>query len=240
MTKSPPFSEEIKLKALLWSNRHCCVCDESCGLDIEIAHLDPDGGEDFNNAIPVCYKHHAQIGRYVYDKEHPRGNKYRFKELEKRREQIYEKYTRQLIPPLIWYLVPRLGDPTPFRNELPEAGFIIENHGFHLPTNLKIMVRAFLGEEEIKVDTNPKKPYYNQEITWNLNSGHTFHGWFRIDKLCVNSDDELIVEVKVTAIDTYERSHDLLPNCFTYLRKEKAWYTEPTSFDELKKYMKKA
>lgn len=64
MTRSKRFSEEIKLKALLWSNRHCCVCDKPCGLDIEIAHIDPTGGEIFDNAIPVCYTHHAQIGRY--------------------------------------------------------------------------------------------------------------------------------------------------------------------------------
>lgn len=63
------FSEEDKLKCLLWSDRHCCVCDTPCGLDIEIAHIDPKGGEDFDNAIPVCYKHHAEIGRY--NKEHP-------------------------------------------------------------------------------------------------------------------------------------------------------------------------
>jgi hypothetical protein len=235
MTKSKRFSEEIKLRALLWSNRHCCVCDNRCGLDIEVAHIDPTGGENFDNAIPVCYTHHAQIGRY--NNEHPRGNKYRIIELKKRREQIYEKYTRHLIPPLLWYLVPRLGDPRPFEFELPRVGFVIENHGVHLPTKLKVMVSAFLGGKEIDVRINPKKPYYNQRITWNLNSGHNFYGNFSLDKRCVNSNDSLIVEVKITAIDTYERPHDLLPNCYTCVRKEKRWFTEPTSFDELKKYM---
>jgi len=67
------FSEETKSKCLLWSDRHCCVCDTPCGLDIEIAHIDPKGGEDTENAIPVCYKDHAQIGRYIYDEKHPRA-----------------------------------------------------------------------------------------------------------------------------------------------------------------------
>ena len=100
MRRKKDFSEDIKLKCLLWSSRHCCACDTACGLDIEIAHIDPKGGEDFDNAIPVCYYCHAQIGRY--NKEHPRGNKYRIKELKKRREQIYEKYTRHLVPPLLF------------------------------------------------------------------------------------------------------------------------------------------
>ena len=235
MPETRRFSEKIKLKALLWSNRRCCVCDKPCGSDIEIAHIDPTKGNTFDNAIPVCYTHHAQIGRY--NKEHPKGNKYRILELTKRREQIYEKYTRHLIPSLLWYLVPRMGDPRKFAIELPQVGFVIENHGAHLPVKLQIMVRAFLGGEEINVQTNPKKPYYNKGIIWNLNAGHNFFGNFRLENKCVTSDDHLCVEVRVTAIDPYERSHDLYPNCYTYARKKKSWFTEPTSFDELKKHM---
>lgn len=123
MARTKRFSEKVKLKCLLWSNRHCCICDKACGLDIEVAHINPKGGEVFENAIPVCYTHHAQIGRY--NKEHPRGNKYRIIELTKRREQIYEKYTRHLVPPLLFYTVPRMGDPRPFSYELPRVGFII-------------------------------------------------------------------------------------------------------------------
>lgn len=229
------FSEKVKLKALLWSNRHCCVCDKSCGLDIEIAHIDPIKGSSFENAIPVCYNHHAQIGRY--NKEHPKGNKYRILELTKRREQIYEKYTIHLIPTLLWYLVPRFGDTKKLPFEFPRVGFVIENLAVHLPVKLQVMVKAFLAGEEIKVETNPKKPYYNKGIIWNLNAGHRFFGHFKLESKCVTGDDHLCVEVSVTAIDPYERSHDLYPNCYTYAREEKGWFTEPTSFDELKKHM---
>ena len=235
MAKTKRFSEEVKLKCLLWSNRHCCVCDKECGLDIEVAHIDPKGGEAFENAIPVCYTHHAQIGRY--NKEHPRGNKYRIIELRKRREQIYEKYTRHLVPPLLFYLVPRMGDPRPFSIELPKVGFIIENHSTNLSTNLKIGIRAFLGGKKIDIQTSPKKPYYKAGIKWTLNAGHNFTGNFSIDRRCVDSTEDLITEVRVTAIDTYNRPHDLLPTCYTYVRNKKCWYTEPTSFEELSKFM---
>jgi len=229
------FSEKVKTKCLLWSNRHCCICDKECGLDIEVAHIDPKGGEVFENAIPVCYTHHAQIGRYIT--EHPKGNKYRIIELTKRREQIYEKYTRHLVPPLLFYIVPRMSDPRPFAYELPRVGFVIENHGVNLRIRLKVRIRAFLGGKEINIQTDPRKPYYTEGITWNLNAGHNFFGNFSIDKKCVESKEDLILEVRVTAIDTYDRPHDLLPTCYTYVPKKKCWYTEPTSFEELSKFM---
>jgi hypothetical protein len=230
MKGNKEFSEDIKLKCLLWSNRHCCVCDSSCGLDIEIAHIDPKGGESFDNAIPVCYKCHAQIGRY--NKEHPRGNKYRIRELEKVREQIYEKYTRHLVPPLLFYLVPRSEHDDRGYN-LPQVGFVIENRGLFLPVKFKVKIKGFLGGKELELKVNP---YYTGDITWNLNAGHIFFGNFVLPQKCVDNTERLIIEVQVTAIDQYDRPHELLPNCYTYVRKEAYWFTEPTSFSELERF----
>jgi hypothetical protein len=55
MGRAKDFSEDTKLKCLFWSARRCCVCDTACGLDIKVAQIDPNGGNDFENAIPVCY-----------------------------------------------------------------------------------------------------------------------------------------------------------------------------------------
>jgi len=229
------FSEEDKLKGLLWSDRHCCVCDTPCGLDIEIAHIDPKGGEDFDNAIPVCYKHHAQIGRY--NKEHPRGNKYRIIELKKRREQIYEKYTRHLVPPLLFYLTPRMGDPRHSQFRLPRVGFAIHNLGSFHPARFKVNIRVFLGSEELKPMVSSRRLYYSNDIIWNLNAGHVFYGNFGIPRKCGERKEDLIIEVKVTAIDQYDRQHELLPQCYKYVRDKHYWLPEPTSFDELKRHM---
>lgn len=239
MGRKKEFSEDVKVKCLLWSNRHCCVCDRPCGLDIEIAHIDPKGGEDFDNAIPVCYQHHAEIGRY--NEAHPRGNKYRIKELKKRREQIYEKYTRQLIPPLVYHLAPRGNEPVVVKKtfSLPRVRFIIENHGLFLPVRFKVKIRVFLGGNELQLKG---RPYYTGGITWHLNAGHTFFGNFSVPKECVDSTEKLIIEVKVTAIDQYDRLHDLLPICFNYVRKEGKkegyWFAEPTAWSELKEVRK--
>jgi len=234
--RKPRFSEDIKLKCLLWSARHCCVCDKVCGLDIEIAHIDPTGGEVFENAIPVCYEHHAQIGRYNI--EHPRGNKYRIKELKKRREQIYDKYTRHLVPRLNFYLTPRMSDPSHLR--LPRVGFVMENFGPFLPVRFNVNVDVFLGSEKLKPILDPKRPYYTQDgIKWNLNAGLNFFGNFGIPEKCIDSKEELLIELRVTVIDPYDRPHELLPICQRYVPKGKYWQTDPTSFSELKKFRDK-
>jgi len=233
MRRKKDFSEETKLKCLLWSARHCCVCDKACGLDIEIAHIDPKGGNGFDNAIPVCYTHHAEIGRF--NKEHPKGNKYRIKELKGRREQIYEKYTRELIPPLLFYLTPRKGDSEQFQLRLPRVGLIIENRGIFLPVKFKVYAQVFLGRKNLGLIKTPGKPYYSGGITWNLNAGHIFFGNFSVPEKCVQSTEDFRIEVKVIAIDQYDRPHELLPNCYTYVRDEGYWFTEPTSFSELRR-----
>lgn len=235
--KRRDFSEETKLRCLLWSNRRCCVCEKECGLDIEVAHIDQDGGNNFDNAIPVCYTHHAEIGRYVAS--HPLGNKRRIKELKATRERVYEKYTRELVAPLNFYLVPRKGEK---QIELPQVGFVIENPMVFLPAKGKVDIRVFLGVAELEPIVNPRKPYYSNGITWNLNAGHTFFGNFSVPRKVVSSSKDLIIEANVTVIDTYERKHKLLPRCYNYVRpkegKERGyWYTEPTSFKELRKFM---
>lgn len=237
MGRKKKFSEDIKTKCLLLSDRHCCVCDISCGLDIEIAHIDPKGSSDFDNAIPVCYRHHAEIGRY--NREHPRGNKYRIKELKIRREQIYEKYTRHLVPPLLFYLTPRMGDARRVQIQLPRVGFTIENHGSFLPARFKVNVRAFLRAQEIGLSVNPEKPYYTGGIIWNLNPGHTFYGNFSLDEKSVDDTKHLRIEVNVTVIDEYDRNHPLLPTCYSYDKNSDSWFTEPTSFNQLKAFMNK-
>ncbi len=235
MRRKKDFNEEIKLRCLLWSARRCCICDKACGLDIEIAHIDPKGGSSFDNAIPVCYTHHAEIGRY--NREHPKGNKYRIKELKRRREQIYEKYTRELIPPLLFYLTPRDVDPERF--PLPRVGFVVENRGVFLPVKFRVWARVFLGVENLGLIESSNKPYYSGGITWNLNAGHIFFGNFSVPEKCVQSLEDLKIEVKVTAIDQYDRPHELLPNCYTYVRNEGYWFTEPTSFTELRRFKRK-
>lgn len=84
------FPEKIKTEALLKCKRYCCYCEEYKGRDIEVHHIVPksDGGEDsFDNAIPLCFGCHSEIGSY--NPRHPKGNRFRVDELKKIRNDFY-------------------------------------------------------------------------------------------------------------------------------------------------------
>ena len=85
------FSRSIKEKALVASARHCCVCHRYKGLKIEIHHIkhhSKGGSDTYDNAIPLCFDCHSDIGHY--NKEHPKGTKFTEKELKLSREKWYE------------------------------------------------------------------------------------------------------------------------------------------------------
>jgi hypothetical protein len=229
---TPSFSEKVKRLSLLWSDRHCCICGKSCGLDIEVAHIDQNGGNGQDNAIPVCFKHHADLGRY--NDSHPRGNKYEFQEIKKRREQIYERYTRNLIPGLMPVMHPTSSE---IGIQLPTVVFTITPVGRFIPVKARIVVNTFLNRKNLG-EIISLKPYYSGGIIWHLNPGKTVRGNFVVPEVCVNSKKSLQLELNITIIDPYEREHKLLPVCFTFDRNKNYWFLEPTSFSELRRYIK--
>jgi 5-methylcytosine-specific restriction endonuclease McrA len=59
-----PFPSEIREKLLLWCDRHCCLCKKACDVFIECHHIVPEaqgGGDDEDNAMPVCFDCHAKL-----------------------------------------------------------------------------------------------------------------------------------------------------------------------------------
>ena len=227
------FSEDVKIRALLWSDRHCCLCGKPCGTDIEVHHIKTDSN-DLSNAIPLCYGCHAQLERY--NEKHPMGNKYSYKELRARRDQIYETYTRHLVPPIDFQVTQRIGIGATRSSPLPRVGFNARHLGGSFPVRFRIRVKAFLGGKELRLTENPKKPYYSGGMLWNLNPRNAFFGNFSVPSKCVKSAKDLKLEVQVTIIDVYRREHELLPVCFTYMRGKNDWFMEPTSFDELRRF----
>lgn len=239
--KRKEFSPEAKRKCLLWSDRHCCLCGKFCGPDIEIDHINPKGRNDQDNAIPLCYDCHAKKGSYNI--EHPRGTKYKPEELKIRRDQIYERYTRHLVPPIDWQITQLIGKGARERTPLPRVGFNISHLGDFPPAKAKVQVKVFLGYRNLGVIKNPEKPYYSDGIRWNLNPRHMVFGNFGVPTECVESSEDLKLEVKLTIIDIYDRLHELYPVCYTFVRNRQVlskgqWFTEPTSFNELERFRK--
>lgn len=87
-----PFPPKVKEDVLLLCKRYCCFCEKFKGRDIEVHHIvqEADGGaNDFDNAIPLWFDCHSDIGSY--NPHHPKGNKYTPGELRRIRDGFYEK-----------------------------------------------------------------------------------------------------------------------------------------------------
>lgn len=86
------FSQEIKLRAMIACGRCCCICHKYCGNNMELHHIKPKsaGGEDtFENAIPLCFDCHAEVGQY--NPKHPKGIKFSEQELIQHRDNWYKQ-----------------------------------------------------------------------------------------------------------------------------------------------------
>lgn len=220
-TRKHDFTEDDKVKLLLWCGRHCCLCGKSTGVGIEVAHLDRNSS-DIDNAIPLCFDCHAAIGHY--NREHPRGKKYGINELKARRNQIYEQHTRHLVPPVNYKL-------TQAGRKLPDVGFDLSNLGNTYPVRARIEIILVQGSRSFDPITSG---HYNGKYLWNLNPGFMVKGHFGIpSEILQNSDEPLRAKIDVTLIDIYEREHKLLPVGYIHrLGSRDDWYFEP-SLEEL-------
>jgi len=220
------FPKNVKIRCLLWCDRHCCLCGRQCGTDIEIAHIDEENSPTLDNAIPLCYDCHARVGHYR--KEHPRGNKYQPDELKSRREQIYERYTSHLVPPIDFQVLQV--------SEFPDVGFQFTHLGGPYPARLKIKVEVILGDKNIGI----LRDQYDGKHTWNLNPGHRFNGHIELPTETVEMKERLELDTTITIIDPYRREHELLPMAHIYDRARKTWFAEPCPFIERKHHLSHA
>jgi hypothetical protein len=217
------FKEEDKVKCLLWCNRHCCLCGKECGTNIEIAHIIPKyegGSNDIDNAIPLCFDCHSEIGKY--NDKHPRGLKYRPEELKSRREKIYEQYTRHLVPPVLIQItqaIPRNGNRI-----LPDVGINIIHQADALPVELLLAVTTFLGRRNLGT---PNADLYSGLKPWHLDPRFGINGHFLIPDEVINSKERLEIKIDAVIVDQYKRNHKLLPISWIYMRNQNSWYLEP-------------
>jgi len=215
------FQEADKIKLLLWCDRHCCLCGRACGTDIEIAHINEKGPGEIDNAIPLCYDCHARIGHY--NRQHPRGNKYKPEELKARREQVYEQHTRTLVPPIDYRVTQLLSNGA--QRVLPDVGFIIAHLGDSLPIKVRVVVDIFREQLNLGRPTGGK--LYDGRHLWNLNPRFAIAGHFELPLAARDAPGTLEARVTVTVVDQYERRHGLLPFSWIYDSTPNSWYAHP-------------
>ena len=219
----PKFNEDTKIRCFLWCDRHCCICKKNCGPDIELAHIDQTikGRKinDIDNAIPLCYDCHAKIGHY--NSEHPRGNKYRPKELKARREQIYEEFTRHLVPLVNFQITQTLMNGE--LRKFPDVGFEMEHLERGYPVHVLVSVDIFQKGKKVH---NPGG-HYAKEKSWKLNPGFKTQGHFLIPTKIADDENRISAVLNAEVIDEYKRSHALLSMEWVFDKEKKVWWYNP-------------
>ena len=223
-TITPKFSEEVKNKCLLWCDRHCCLCKKNCGLDIEAAHinrkLNGESINDIDNAIPLCYDCHAKIGHY--NESEPRGNKYKEEELKIRREQVYEEFTRHLVPLLDFQITQTLIGGG--QRKFPDVGFQIRHVENKLP--VRVFTNIIFAKNGKKI-TNQPGGHWSGEQPWKMNPGFLVQGHFEVKEV-LKDDDRLSAKVSIEVEDEYGRRHKLLPMEWIYeVENNQNWWYNP-------------
>ena len=225
------FNDKDKIKCLLWCDRHCCLCGKACGTNIEVHHIIPKGDKgtgDIDNAIPLCFNCHSEVG--CYNAKHPTGNKFKPEELKARREQVYEEHTRHLVPPIWFDLTQNL--PNGRKTDFPDVRVNINHRGNSLPVKFSVAVKVFVGDKYLK---HKLPTQYTGEKLWNLNPGFGVGGHFQVSEEVirkVKTDERLEIKVRVIIVDQYEREHQLLPLAWVYMKKSNSWYLEPCGNDK--------
>lgn len=212
------FDHKMRTMVLLWCDRHCCLCKKACGVNIEVHHINPKangGPNSLDNAMPLCFDCHSEVGRY--NNLQPRGTKYKIKELRSRREQIYEEFTRHLVPPIHYAITNIKIDRT--KREYPDTGFTLTHRGSSLPVKVRTVIEVLLREnKKIKM-----KGHYGGKILWNVNPQLSALGHFKLPDQ-VKSHPRIKIRVSVTIIDKYGREHENLPIHYVYVRRGDYWY----------------
>jgi hypothetical protein len=215
------FPPNLRDKLLLWCDRHCCLCKKACDVFIEVHHIDPTGGDHEDNAIPLCFDCHGKVSHY--DHKQPRGTKFKSDELKTRRNQIYDQFTRHLVPALHYAVEQHL--PNGHFRELPDVGFTMTHLGDAPPAQILVKLDTYVdGILENRPDLDPM---YTGRLRWNLNPKEGVRGHFPIPNSACREGADVRVGVSIIVHDCYDRHHELLPVTYVYKWSNRSWWLDP-------------
>jgi hypothetical protein len=232
-----PFKAKDVIKILLWSERHCCLCEKPCNTNIVVHHIEQKGAKaklsNIDNAIPLCYDCHGRIKSY--NPAHRVGTSYKIAEIKARRNQIYDKYTRHLVP-LVTFNIEQGAPDKPMLSTFPTIITYVAHRSPSLPVKARIEVKKVLGNQDLGI-IQDEKGYYSGETDWHLNPASVIRGNFSVSKEYENQKD-FRIEARLTVIDEYERPHTFLPQAWTWVKRkdphsekeQRYWFLEPRSF----------
>ena len=171
----------------------------------------------------------------AYNHCHPRGNKLKIEEIKARREQIYEKYTRQYVAPLRYSISQLVDAWAPQQGnirEFPDVSFCVVNLSDYLWTKLTVALTGFVNGRT--VDLLLQDGLYRGEKRWNVNPRRQVNGHFEITNKRLRRlrpDDRLEIRIQIVQEDPLGRPHELLQDGYVYKKGDGKvqdnWHFEP-------------
>ncbi len=219
-----PVPEEDRTKILLWCARHCCFCGKACTTNVVVHHIDGDPSHsDLDNLIPVCFDCHGELERY--NPEHPVGTKYRYLEIKKRRDQIYELHTlpylRRVDIKVSKYLHGFEGRKARL---LGDTSCTVRTLSEDLPVRLRLRLEPYHDDRRLEVDLGD---LYSGQALWNLNPAQVVAGHFSLPISADAAPFAFRIEVFWSVIDVLEREHEMLPFSYVWEDPARNWWFDP-------------
>lgn len=213
--------EEDRANMLLWCARHCCFCNKECTTNIVIHHIDGNpSNNDLDNLIPICFDCHGELEHYSV--EHPVGTKYRYLEIKKRRDQVYELYTRQYMRK-VQISISKYNSVGSER-ALGDTSCTVESLSDDIPVRLRLRIEAYQGSKRLQVDLGD---LYSGIALWNLNPSHITFGHFELPISEETNPFLYRVEVFWSIIDILDREHQMLPFSYVWNDPNSDWWFDP-------------
>ncbi|MCW3985973.1 MAG: toll/interleukin-1 receptor domain-containing protein [Candidatus Bathyarchaeota archaeon] len=147
--------------------------------------------------------------------------------------QLTVKESARIHFPLVHFYITQVVQNNPkIKRELPHVGFNIRNSS-DSPIKAMVKARVFLDGRDLGLVKGSKRGgkymgYYDGNLLWNLNPYILFFGNFSVPDICIETEEDLRIEVKVTLIEIDGQTHELLPVGWTFLRDKNNWSFEPT------------
>lgn len=221
-TKTADVREEDRVKLLLWCARHCCFCGKQCTTNMQIHHIDGrKSNNDLDNLIPVCLDCHGELKRY--NSGHPVGTQYRYREIKKRRDQIYELYTIPYLRSASIRISKYIYKSTDERS-LGDTSCTVMSLSNDLAIRLRLEIEAYHDDRQLTLDLDD---LYSGSTLWNLNPHEIVTGHF---PLPISKEAEPFlyrVEISWSIMDIFDRVHQMLPFSYVWNEPEKDWWFDP-------------
>ena len=214
--------EEDRAKLLLWCHRHCCFCGKECTTNIEIHHIDGDSSNnDLDNLTPVCLDCHGELKRY--NPEHPVGTKYRYLEIKKRRDQIYELYTLPYLRKASITISKYIYN-SQVKRPLGDTSCTVRSLSNDIAIRLRLRIEAYYGDEQLALDIDD---LYSGHALWNLNPSQIVLGHFPLPISEEVKPFLYRVEVFWSIVDILDREHQMLPFSYVWSELQGNWWFDP-------------